>query len=104
MDSPHIARLLAIYERGIVTAPEAANSLLRDLMRDAVPDVALPAFVSGLPAPLEGRLRELHGEIWRADYRWKPFWIGPGGGGSVLGSDADDAARLVRHCNVLDVS
>ena len=101
MDSHDLAQLLALLNRGSITVPEAANKLLMGLMEGAVPDAALPAFVSDLPAPIGERLRELLGEIRRAGYRWKPFWLGPGG--SVLASDADDAARLAQLCEVLEI-
>lgn len=102
MDSPHIAKLLSIYQKGVITAPEIANSLLIDLIRDGGPDTELPSFVAGLPDEVQQGLRDLLREIRRADYRWRPFMLGPGG--SVLHSEADDSARLRRLCTVLEIA
>jgi hypothetical protein len=102
VDSPHIAKLISLYAKGVVTAPEMANSLLIDLIRDDSCDTELPSFLGELPDAVRQKLQDLLREIQEAEYRWKPFMIGPGG--SVLHSDADDSARLRRLCTVLEIS
>lgn len=102
MDSTHGAKLLSMYRRGLITAPETANSLLIDLIRDDGPDSELPSFVNGLPEEVQQKLRDLLREIQRAEYRWRPFMLGPGG--SVLHSEANDSERLRPLCALLEIA
>lgn len=101
MNSEHAAKLLSLYKKGVVTVPELANALLIDLIEDDGPETELPPFVTTLPEEVGQRLRELLREIQKADYRWRPFMLGPGG--SVLQSETDDSARLQRLCVVLGI-
>jgi hypothetical protein len=102
VDSPHIAQLLSLYRRGVVATPEIANSFLVDLIRDNSSDTELPSFVAGLPSEVQQKLRDLLRDIQQAEYRWRPFMLGPGG--SVLHSEADVSARLRRLCAVLEIA
>jgi hypothetical protein len=102
VDSPHIAKLLSLYRRGVVTTPEITNALLVDLIGDNSSDTELSSFVAGLPNELQQKLRDVLREIQKAEYRWKPFMLGPGG--SVLHSEAEDSARLRRLCAVLGIA
>jgi hypothetical protein len=102
VDSPHIAKLLSIYKREVITIPEIANGILVDLIRNNSPDTELPSFVTELPNEVQQNLRDLLRKIQKADYCWKPFTLGPGG--SVLHSEADDSARLRRLCVVLEIA
>lgn len=101
MDSTHIAKLLSLHVRGVITTPEIANSLLIDLVGDDGPDSELPSLVAGLPDEVRKILSVLLREIRMADYRWRPFMLGPGG--SVLKTEADDSARLRRLCAILGI-
>jgi hypothetical protein len=102
MDSTHITKLLSLHERGVITTPEIANSLLIDLIGDTGPDAELPSFVAGLPDLVRKQLLDLLQEIRMAGYCWKPFMLGPGG--SVLHTEADDSARLRRLCTASGVA
>lgn len=102
MDSPHTAKLLSSYKRGVITVPEFANALLVDMIKDEGPETDLPSLVAGLPNEVVQRLRELLLEVRRADYHWRPFMLGPGG--SVLHSEADDSAKLRRLCEALEIA
>ena len=101
MDAPYIAKLLTLYTRGVVTAPEIANGLRVERIKDDSFDTELPSFVGRLPGAVQQRLQDLLREIQEAECRWKPFMLGPGG--SVLPSEADDSVRLRRLCAVLEI-
>jgi hypothetical protein len=102
MDSTHVAKLLSLFARGVITAPDIANSLLVELIRGDSSDAELPSFMAGLPDEVQQRLRDLLREVQKAEYRWRPFMLGPGG--SVLRSEADDSARLRQLCGVLETA
>lgn len=101
MDPPHRAKLLSLYERGIVTAPEIASGLLIDLIKDDGLDPELPSFVACLPAEVRRKLRDLLQQAQQLGHSWTPSLLGPGG--SVLRSAADDSIRLRRLGEVLGI-
>ena len=101
MEMQSLARLLSLYERGVITTPEITNGLIVRLMEREGSDDELPSFVAGLPDEVQQRLRNQLQEIRRTHYRWKFFWIGPGG--SVLASEAEDSERLRRICSALKI-
>jgi hypothetical protein len=101
MDLKHVEKLLQLYEKQVVYLGELANDLILDMMMSDEHDAALVPFVDSLPDEVRQKLFSRFHDIHRADYRWRPLWIGPGG--PVLGSDADDQARLRRICEVLGI-
>ncbi len=102
MELSHTAKLLSLYERGVITAPEVANSLLTDLIREDDPDLNLSSYMASLPDEVRRKLRDLLRQIQQADYRWRPFMLGPGG--TVLHSATDDSLKLRRLCMMLETA
>ena len=92
VDSIRPAKLLALYARGIITAPEFADGLLLALVEHDEPAALLPAALVQLPDEVRHNLDRLLAQIQRTGYQWRPFMLGPGG--SIRGSAAEDAARL----------
>src|SRR5689334_2734920 len=87
---------LRAYSRGLIAAAEFADALLHDLVLEEMLPEDMRTFLSGYPddvvTDLRARLRRIRG----ANFRWRPFLIGPGSGGPVSGSEAEDSARLRR--------
>jgi hypothetical protein len=100
VDTKHIAKLLSLHEKGVITTSEITQSLLIDLVGSDVPDVELPSLVAGLPEKVRKNLLDLLRVIRTADYCWSPFMLGPGG--SVLQTKAEDSAKLRRICTALE--
>ena len=86
-----IAKLTSYFERNVITAPEAANAVLFDLIKDEGTEVDLDFLgqIPQMPTEIIQRLLSLMEEIHVANYYWKPFMIG----GSYV-PKPDDAVKL----------
>ena len=102
MDSSHIVKLLSIYGKGVITAPEFANGVLVDLIKHDGPVVDLASHLANLPDEVRRKLEDLLRHIERADYHWRPFVFGPGG--PIRDSATEDATRLRQICMMLGIA
>ena len=102
MDLSHTAKLLSIYKRGVITAPEFANGVLVDFIQHDYPIEELVFRLTRLPDEVQQTFEDLLRQIERADYHWYPFVFGPGG--AIRGSDSEDATRLRQICTTLEVT
>lgn len=89
MNPARMAKRISLYSSGLLSAAEVANAILMDLVVNVNAAAESQPTVAELPSEVRKELVDLLHDIRGADYRWKPFRIGPSGDG--LQSDPDPA-------------
>lgn len=75
MDEKMLAKRLARYESGVITAPELANALLHELVSRPEVDTTSLSFLDSLPHEVGQEFRRLMARIEAAEFRWTPFFL-----------------------------
>ena len=75
MDPKTIARRAALFESGVITAPEWANALLYDLVSAPELDPAFVSLLDLLPHEVGQEYRRLLARIEEADFDCTPFFL-----------------------------
>jgi hypothetical protein len=73
MDTKTIAKRTSLYESGLISAREWANSLLYDLVSAPELDTAFVSLLDSLPQEVGQVFRSLLARIEEADFHWTPF-------------------------------
>jgi hypothetical protein len=98
MDPARRAKLITRHESGLVTAAEAANSLLYDFLTEPGCDTAFVSSVQSLPDEVRHELVCLLRTIEEADYQWTPFLLPAP---TIPFESAEHSAKLQRVCALL---
>ncbi len=75
MDPKTIAKRISLFESGLLSAQEWANSLLSDLVSGSELDTTFVSFLDSLPHEVGQEFRRLMARIEQADFRWTPFFL-----------------------------
>jgi hypothetical protein len=75
MDPKELAKRISLYESGLISAPEWANSLLLDLVSAPEFDTAFVSSLDSLPREVGQAFRSLLARIEEANFRWTPFLL-----------------------------
>src|SRR5207253_2874289 len=89
------AKVIALYKSSLVTAAEAANSLLYDLLGESELDTAFLSSVGSLPDEVRREFVCLLRRIQEEDYHWTPFLLTAA---RVPAATAEQSAKLRRLC------
>jgi hypothetical protein len=75
MDTKQIAKRTSLYESGLLSALEWANSMLYDLVSAPRFDPAFVSSLHSLPPEVGREFRSLLAEIEDADFHWTPSFL-----------------------------
>ena len=75
MDPKRLARWTSLYESGVLTAPEWANSVLYELVSAPELDTDFLSSLDSLPHAVPQEFRRLLATIAEADFHWTPFLL-----------------------------
>ena len=75
MDTKTIAKRNSLYESGLLSAREWANSLLYDLVSAPELDTAFVSSLDSLPHEVGQEFRSLLARLEEADFHWTPFFL-----------------------------
>jgi hypothetical protein len=75
MNQARVAKMISLYESGLISAAEVANWLLGNVLSESELDLSLLSSIGSLPDEVRREFVDLLGRIRDADYHWMPFLI-----------------------------
>jgi hypothetical protein len=98
MNPAKTTKAITLYESGLVSAAEVANSLLYDLLSETGIDTAFLSSVESLPDEVRSEFFHLLRTIQEADFHWKPFVLRAP---TVPSDSAQHSVKLRQICDLL---